>query len=308
MVVIKYALVCCLIALGIIGSSRRDAVLAAYRWDPTLDKPLIPSFDPQAVAEATRLAVPASELRVAVAPDTRTVRVPDLAGSTTTTVPPVQGGRAVLAGTVIGPGNSPVAGATVRIERFVGEQVVAVDVVSGANGSFAVGQLLGGRYRIRAWRAPVLTQTNSEVTFLADGEQRSLQLTLRAPNMVDIWASVSPGTVTVGQTGALTMRVMADAVNDNGLVVAVGRPGAVVAVAGTGVLNGQGASLTTDANGSALFAFACRQAGAGGFTMTSGAVKQTTSVTCAPPATTTTAKAPVPAAPAATTTTTTRPR
>ncbi len=77
--------------------------------------------------------------------------------------------------------------------------------LTGGTGGFAVNQLLGGRYRVRAWRAPTFAQLGSEVTFIADGERRSFKLQLAAPNDIDISASAASPAVIVGQSTTVSM-------------------------------------------------------------------------------------------------------
>lgn len=304
-VVIKYALVGCLIALGAFAFSKRDAVLDAYRWDPTVDKTLIPSFDPKAVAEENALPVPRSDIDVQLGPDTRAVAVPTVPAAPTTTALPMQGGKSAIDGQVVGPDNAPIPGATVRIERFVGDSVVTVDLASSASGGFAVNQLLGGRYRVRAWRAPTFAQLGSEVTFLADGERRSFRLQLAAPNDIDISASASSSQVIVGQPVTVTMRILVPVVNGNGQVDQGGRANDLVVATGGGVLAGQGGQTTSNAEGLASFTFQCAQVGAGSVTMQTPYFKEVVDITCLPlPTTTTTAPPPVTSVPGAAPTTT----
>lgn len=289
MVVIKYALAGCLVALGIFAFSKRDAVLAAYEWDPTIDKTLIPSFDPKAVAEEHALPVPESDIEVRLGPDTRAVAVPTVVPATSTSALPMQGGKAALEGQVIGPDSAPIPGATVRIERFVGDDVVTVDVATNATGSFAVNQLLGGRYRVRAWRAPTFAQLGSEVTFLADGDRRAMRLQLAAPNDIDISASATASAVIVGQPTTVTMRILTPVVNGNGQVDMGGRANDLVVATGGGVLIGQSGQATSNAEGTATFTFQCVQVGAGSVTMQTPYYKETVDITCLPLPTTTTA-------------------
>jgi len=287
-VVIKYALASCLLVAGLVAFAHRDDVAAAYRWRPSVERPLIPSFDPKAVAEAHQVPTPESELHVAVAPDTRDVALPSLAtAATTPTVPALLGGAAQLEGVVLGPDRAPLAGATVRLERLVGANGASVDLTADGNGAFSLDRLVGGRYRIRAWRAPTYAQLSSEVTFVADGEQRSLVLNVDAPNRLDVWATAGPSTVAIGQTGTLTVNVLVDRVDPDGRVVQVGRANEAVSVVGGGVLAGQNGQSMSAANGTVSFPFRCNQAGAASLAVAAGATgvaRQTVTVTCAAPA------------------------
>ncbi len=288
MVVIKYALAGCLVALGIFAFSKRDAVVGAYHWDPTIDKTFIPAFDPKAVADEHRLPVPENDIEVKLGPDTRSAPVPTVVAPTSTTALPMQGGKASLDGLVVGPDSAPMPNATVRIERFVGENVVTVDVATNATGNFAVNQLLGGRYRVRAWRAPTFSQLGSEVMFLAEGDRKSMKLQVWAPNDIDISASASSASVIVGQSTTVSMKILVPVVNGNGQVDQGGRANDLVVASGGGVLLGQGGQTTSNAEGLATFTFQCSQIGAGSVTVQTPYYKQVLDIACLPLPTTTT--------------------
>ncbi|MFP5326946.1 MAG: carboxypeptidase-like regulatory domain-containing protein, partial [Acidimicrobiia bacterium] len=99
--------------------------------------------------------------------------LPPVRGATTTTVPPVVGGEATLAGTIVGP-EGPVPGAIVHAERLVGDAFGVLEVTTGEDGKWAMEGILGGRYRLRAWKpAPDnLAVTQAEVFFLSSDEKR----------------------------------------------------------------------------------------------------------------------------------------
>lgn len=303
MVVIKYALVGCLVALGLFGFSKRDEVVAAYHWDPTIEKRLIPSFDPKAVADKNRLAVPETDLRIALAPDTRNAALPVAPGALPAPPMALQGGQSSLDGLVVGPNSQPVVGATVRIERFVEDRVVSVDLITNATGNFAINRLLGGRYRVRAWQAPTLAQLGSEVTFLNDGDNRAFRLALDAPIDIALTADAASATVILGQATTVSMLIENPVINANGQVARVGRAGDLVVATGSGVFAGQGGSTTTNAAGNATFTAQCTQLGAGSFSLATPYFRESVTVVCVPvPTTTTTTSvaAPVPATPVTT--------
>jgi len=211
---------------------------------------------------------------------------PALAGAATPT-PTVQGGTAVVEGAVIGPDGKAVAGATVRLERLVGDASATLDVTTTATGAFVADRLLGGRYRVRAWRAPTLTQDGSEVAFVTDGERRSLTIGLTAPNRLDVTATLAPTSFAVGQTGTLVVRALLDVVAPDGRIDKVGRPGQAVTAAGTGAFSGQAGQAVTDAAGAAAFTFRCTQPGTGTVTVGNGVARQTVTAECQAGTTTT---------------------
>ncbi|HEV7888020.1 MAG TPA: hypothetical protein VGO92_10710, partial [Acidimicrobiales bacterium] len=97
-------------------------------------------------------------------------------GRTTTTVA-LGPGRSTLGGVVTGP-EGVVGGATVRAERLVGDGAAAAQVVTAADGTWSIAGVLGGRYRVRAWRPLDLALTKPEVFFLNDGDTKQLALGL----------------------------------------------------------------------------------------------------------------------------------
>src|SRR2546423_902477 len=108
-------------------------------------------------------------------PDVTTTTIVDLSGvklsgvpskSTTTTVVLGPGG-ATINGTVAGP-DGAVGGATVHVERLVGDGMAAQDFPSNADGTFKIPTVLGGRYRVRAYVPDPfnLAQATPELFFL----------------------------------------------------------------------------------------------------------------------------------------------
>src|SRR5262249_44446725 len=63
------------------------------------------------------------------------VNQPGVEGVTTTTAPPVGPGQATINGTVFGP-SGPVPGATVEVDRFVGDQFSSAHTTTAADGTW----------------------------------------------------------------------------------------------------------------------------------------------------------------------------
>lgn len=101
--------------------------------------------------------------------DTRGARLLKVAAGPQKAPPPLEvyGGSASMQGQVNGP-DGPVAGAVVRLERFVDDRTGSVSVTTGGDGRWGVRKLKGGRYRVRAWQQPSLAATAAQVVFLAD--------------------------------------------------------------------------------------------------------------------------------------------
>src|SRR5205085_7477933 len=104
------------------------------------------------------------------------VALPPVPGRTTTSVDNGPG-KARLVGNVVGP-EGGVPGATVHVERLVGDTVLATDVASNLDGTWQVNGVKGGRYRVRGWRAPDLALVGPVVFFLNGDETRTISLAL----------------------------------------------------------------------------------------------------------------------------------
>ncbi len=284
MVVIKYALCCCLIAVGLFGYSKRDDVRDAYNWDPTIEKTLVRTFDPQAVAEANRLPIPERGIRIAQPADTRSAPLPAVAKE----APGIslQGGSASIGGQVFGPTGQPVAGATVRIQRFVEDRVATVDLSADGSGFFSFGRLLGGRYRLWAWQAPTLAQLGSEVTFLEDGSNKAFRLDLQAPTDIRLEVHAGAASLPLGQSTTVSMTIGNPVVNHNGQVARVGRAGDLVVLSGAGVFSSLSGSAITSVEGMATFPVPCTTVGTGTVTLATPYFKDSVAITCEAPPTT----------------------
>lgn len=142
---------------------------------------------------------------------------PGVPGATTTTVPRIGPGGASIVGTVLGP-NGPVGGATVEADRLVGNQVATTTVTSAADGSFLIGSILGGRYRVRAWQSPTLSLTQPEIFFLGGTESHQVNLHLDAFTGPDVTTSVNPGVIYIDEMANLVVQVGNPSVDQHGIV------------------------------------------------------------------------------------------
>lgn len=184
-----------------------------------------------------------------------------VAGATTTTTPVVGPGNASIVGTVFGP-NGPVGGATVEADRLVGNQVATTTVTSAADGSFIIGSILGGRYRVRAWQSPTLALTAPQIFFLGATESHQLQLHLDAFTGPDVATSVNPSVAVIGQLVDLVVQVTNPTVDQTGVVRDQPVAGMQVTLtdgSGWSVYNGNPQS--TGSNGQALFQLSCASPG-----------------------------------------------
>jgi len=226
-----------------------------------------------------------------VQPDTRGVRLaPVVARPKGGTPPlPVTGGRASIRGTVTGPGG-PVAGATVLIERWVGNRSGSIRVGTGDGGGFSATGLLGGRFRVRAWLQPNQTATRSVVLFLANDQAGTAQVELESFDGLRLQGSLDLSAINVGDTARVRALLTRAAVDGDGIVVGEAVPGAQVQMTAPDGLRVTGDNpATTGENGIASIAVECEREGSYTVALsTEGASTSTTLPTCGPRPTTTT--------------------
>jgi hypothetical protein len=211
-------------------------------------------------------------------------------GATTTTVPAIGPGQATLNGTVTGP-DGPVSGATVEVDRLVGDQVSTIDTTTAADGSWTVAGILGGRFRVRAWQSPSLDLTTPQLLYLGATQSESLSLQLnqyKGPNVV---AGISPATPILGEPTNLLVQVTNPTVGTNGVLTYPPDTSAVVTLSGGSDWQLDSADLTviTDIAGNALFQVTCTALGSDPlFAQVGSAAPVALSLpACAPPPTTT---------------------
>jgi hypothetical protein len=192
-------------------------------------------------------------------------------GSTTTTPPRIGPGSATLNGTVLGPAG-PVPGATVEADRFVGDQVSVARTTTAADGSWTIGRLLGGRFRVRAWQSPSLALTSPQVIFLDGSQTLSMSLQLAAYTGPNVATDMSPSAPEVGQVADLLVKVTNPVVGSDGVVRNPPNPSVpVTLVNGPGWQVDNANPVNTDADGNALFQITCLTAGSQPLSATVGA-------------------------------------
>lgn len=179
-----------------------------------------------------------------------------------TTIPAALGpGQARLFGTVMGPGG-PVDGAVVRVERFVGQSRASTDVRT-QGGTWTLDAVLGGAYRVQAFRPPDLAQGQAQSFFLGASESKEVALSLFRYGDNSLTATVDPNPPVVGASTLLTVTSADSDVDLNGQVVSVGRPGVRMQIVFSSGLGLETSALAvTDANGSASWRFRCLAPGA----------------------------------------------
>lgn len=194
-------------------------------------------------------------------PDYRAVVLPVAAGRTTTTTAVMGPGGATVRGRVVGPDGEPIVGASVRVERLAGDGVARADLVSGEDGAWSLPDVLGGRYRIRAWRAPDLAMV--EPSFVFAGYNENAPVEQRVERFLGTHAvpAVAPSPPVVGQPANLVVQVSARGVDAEGVVRTDPVAGVPVEVAGSGWSVLPPATTVTDGAGEGRWTVVCRQAG-----------------------------------------------
>jgi len=237
-----------------------------------------------------------------VTSDLSKVALPPL-GSTPPTTVVLTPGQASLSGIVTGPAGVA-GGATVLVERLVGDSVGAKTVPAAADGTWKLTGILGGRYRIRAWKAPDLALTTPQILLLGAKENQNITLTLIAYSGQNLTAAVAPNPPLVGQVATLVIQATQQTVGGDGVVRGAPLPGASILVfaSGNAVLAGTNPGVT-DASGRMTLAVGCASIGPLGLSATINSLTSfpltvpDCSVFIPPPITATTVKPPTSSVP-----------
>jgi hypothetical protein len=227
-------------------STGTDSAVASAPTGPTISVP-------------TPLPVPDNF----VAPDSRTVRLDPVMSKENSRrpPPPIRGGTALLQGTVFG-SEGPLPGATVRLERLVGSDFGSLDLVTDSKGVWVAKDILGGRYRVRAWKQPNMAVLGAEPIFLADPGSGNLDLTTETFSAQVLQGALQVGDPRVGQVTTFKALLTQDAVDSNGIVRSVGVGDAQVQItAGEGIRIAGPALGVTNPDGSIIFGVLCLTVG-----------------------------------------------
>ena len=224
-------------------------------------------------------------------PDDAIVVLGGVQGSTT--VPPVgvTPGPVTVSGSVVDDTGAPVGAATVALERVVGSGVGSTDVTTAEDGSWRVQGILGGLYRIRAWRAPDLAQPTGTVVFLsAGGPNPSVALHVQHFTGTTVQTVVAPDPPIIGAPAELVVQVTSASVDGSGVVHQQPQPGALVSIIATGQWSVDGnPTQPTSAAGDVSWQATCEALGVQGLTVTidAGAPVDLSVAACSPVPTTT---------------------
>jgi hypothetical protein len=217
--------------------------------------------------------------------DYSTVPLAPVQSKTTTTVN--QGpGHARLLGTVVGP-DGPVPGATVRVERLQGASVVfRGDVGTDPEGKWQTGRVVGGRWRVRAWRGPDLADVRPETVFLSENQTKALTLPLDRFGAPFITAAIAPDPPPVSAPANLVIAVNSQSVDGDGIVHSSPVPLSVVQLFASNVLIEGDNPQFTDGAGRASWQVTCASAGPSGLfvSLQSGTLQSVPVAPCTEPA------------------------
>lgn len=209
-----------------------------------------------------------STTTVTTLPDHSSDSLVSISGATTLPPVPLTPGHADLNGTVVDDTGAPVAGATVGLDRVVGTQVGQSSVVARADGTWNAPGIIGGIYRVRAWRPPDLAGTASQTVFLAAAESQTLHLTVSHFTGIKVLSSVAPNPPIIREPANIVVEITGSTVGADGYVRAEGQPGVPVQLLGQGVwdISGDGSAVTSS-SGYASWEATCQELGPQGLSI-----------------------------------------
>ena len=240
---------------------RRRRGRAGRAWAPLLAAALLGAC----VSKYHDLPPPPSTIALPAAttqPDYSDVKLHDVkGGASTTTSLPLGPGQATINGTVTGP-DGPEAGAIVHVERLVGSAVGTLDLPTNPDGTFSLPNVLGGRYRIRAFRAPDLALVEPAVFFLAGTESKAVNLPLSRYDGRLVQAAIAPHPAVIDQPANLVVQVTVQSVDATGVVRGTPVVGATVQLSGSGDWRVRSENPgISDENGQVRFQVVCQTTG-----------------------------------------------
>lgn len=240
-------------------------------------------------------------------------------GKPTTTTRPPGGGKAALFGRVVDSDGSPVPQALVRA-TYYGDpsNPEVIEALSADDGTYRFDQVLGGPWRVRAWKTPALATLEDNTLFLGYSEQRQLDLKVKAATDYVVTSNMAPATPFINSPVQLAVLVLSQSVDENGAIhrSPVGGAGVTLNIIGKWSLAAD-ATQATDATGRAAWTLTCTDTGQQAITAVVGGqdwplkipdchdpMETTTTTTTAPPPGASTTSSTKPKS----TTTTTRPK
>ncbi|MEW6477375.1 MAG: carboxypeptidase-like regulatory domain-containing protein [Actinomycetota bacterium] len=185
-----------------------------------------------------------------------------VAGKPTSTTRPLGGGKAAIFGRVVDAEGNVVPGALVRA-TYYGDpnKPEVIEVLSAEDGSYRFEQVLGGRWRVRAWKTPELATLEDHTFFLGYTEQRQLELKVKAATNYVVTSNMAPSPF-IGTPVELAVAVMSQSVDQEGVVRRTPIAGAAITVNIMGAWSLVGdPTQATDHNGRAAWQLTCTEVG-----------------------------------------------
>jgi len=184
-------------------------------------------------------------------------------GKETSTTRPLGGGKAAIFGRVVDTDGNPVPGAFIRA-TYYGDpnKPEVIEALSLEDGTYRFEQVLGGRWRVRAWKAPELATLEDNTLFLGYTEQHQLDLKVKAAVDYVVTSNMAPSPPFIGSPVELAVAVMTQSVDDDGAVHRTPVGGAAITLNVTGKWSLVGdATQATEYNGRAAWELTCNEAG-----------------------------------------------
>jgi hypothetical protein len=185
------------------------------------------------------------------------------AGKPTSTTRPPGGGKAVIFGRVVDADGNSVGGAFVRA-TYYGDpnKPEMIEAISAEDGTYRFEQVLGGRWRIRAWKTPELATLDDHVFFLAYTEQRKVDLKVKAATDIVVTSSIAPNPPFTGSPIELAVLVLSQSVDEEGVVrrSPVGGAAVTLDIRGKWSLIGD-PTQATEYNGRTAWQLTCNEVG-----------------------------------------------
>ena len=214
------------------------------------------ALPPPGPAETTTSTEPIDLTQVSLAPIS-------VDGKPTSTTRPLGGGKATILGRVVDADGNAVPGALVRASYYGDpNKPEVIETLSGENGAYRFEQVLGGRWRIRAWKAPELATLDDHVFFLGYSEQRQVELKVKAATDIVVTSSMAPNPPFIGTPVELAILVLTQTVDQEGVVhrSAVGGAAVTLNITGKWLLTAD-PTQATDVNGRAAWTLTCTEVG-----------------------------------------------
>jgi hypothetical protein len=227
-------------------------VLAAGAACSSDDGQQLPAPDPSSTTTTT-LPVDFSEVALA----------PIAPGKEPPVTRPPGGGRASIAGRVVDTSGAPIPQALVRATYFFDPaKPEVIEALSRDDGTYRFEKLYGGRWRIRAWKAPVLATFEQPAFFLGATEQKALDLKVKAVPDVDVTSTMAPDPPLVGWLAELAVLAVTQTVNVEGRVERTPLGGTAIMLVGDDNWSlSEPATQVTDADGTVRWTLSCGSEG-----------------------------------------------